>query len=139
MTNKIVGAKLEEVARLRREKEAAEGIAEQAKAAYKKAGDELLKILEAEEIDKISAHGFSFSIVEQSSVKVPKEIEAKKEFFKFLRDRDLFWSHVSINSQTLNSLYKTLEKEAIKNGQLEFSVPGLEAPSTYKELRMRKA
>lgn len=100
--------------------------------------DEIVKILEALNIDSISAEGFMFFIEEKSSVKIPRSNEDKEKFFAYLKSIGVYDEIVSVNSQTLNSLFKSLSEQALENGVLDFQIPGIEEPKTYKSLRMRR-
>lgn len=99
----------------------------------------ILKVLELSEIDSVKSHGFLFYTQSNSSVKTPKTLDEKLRLFDFLEAKGIFNEIVSVNSQTLNSLYKNLEAEALENGVLEFRMPGVEAPTVYKQLKMRRA
>ena len=99
---------------------------------------DIIKVLEALEIDSVKMHGFNFYVVEKSSVKTPKDLESKRELFKFLDGKGILEEVVSVNSMTLNSLQKTYAEEAVKEGNLEFVLPGVEEPTYYKQLTLRK-
>lgn len=99
---------------------------------------EIIRILEASEIDSVKMNGFNFYVEEKESVKVPKTLEDKLALFEYLRSLGLFDEMVSMNSMTLNSFYKTMSEEALAKGILEFRMPGVEAPTSYKQLKMRK-
>lgn len=98
----------------------------------------ILKTLGLLDIESIHAHGFLFFKETKQSVQTPKTPEDKEKLFEFLKSKDLFISMVSINSQTLNSLYKTLESEATAAGILEFELPGVPRPTPYTTLKLRK-
>jgi hypothetical protein len=44
----------------------------------------------------------------------------------------------SVNSQSLNALYKSLSAEALEKGDIDFNMAGLET-SEFATLKMRKA
>lgn len=98
----------------------------------------LLKILEASELEQFRAHGYSFSPDITESVTVPKELEDKRKLFDFLKERGIFEQTVSVNSQSLQSLYKACAKEALERGELEFRLPGCGEPKPYVKLKVRK-
>jgi len=89
--------------------------------------------LERFDIDKCSVFAN-----EKASVRVPSEPEAKKKFFSFLFDLGLHDSMVTVNSNTLNSWYKKEIEVRRGNGQPEFQVPGLDEPTKYWDLSVRK-
>lgn len=99
---------------------------------------QILRALEVTEMDSIKAHGFTFYPETKSSVKTPKTTEAKKALFDFLEQKGIFHEFASVNSQSLNALYKTLANEALENGDLDFQMPGIEPPTEYTRLKMRK-
>lgn len=76
--------------------------------------------------------------VQKSSVKVPKDPEAKALFFKYLESKGIKDDILTVNSNTLNSFYKAEKEAAIAAGCEEFSMPGLEAPTAYFQLQMRR-
>ena len=99
---------------------------------------EVLNILEALEIDSVKAHGFNFYKEESMSVKTPKTLEEKEEFFNYLRSQGVFNELVSVNSRTLNSFYKSMAEKAAEDGVLDFKMPGIEEPVPYTKLKMRR-
>lgn len=115
-----------------------EATTKQAKDGYARLCATILKTLELMDIDSIRAHGYLFFKEVKSSVTTPKTLEEKKEFFDFLESRGIFLEMVSINSQTLNSLYKSLADEAAKEGVLDFKMPGIPEPTTYTNLKLRR-
>jgi hypothetical protein len=99
----------------------------------------ILRTLDLMSIDSIRAHGFLFFKELKSSVTTPKTLEDKKQFFDFLESKGMFLEMVSINSQTLNSLYKSLADEAAEAGVLDFKLPGIPEPTTYTNLKLRRS
>lgn len=106
---------------------------------YRKLCDVILKTLEMMELDQVRAHGYLFFKEVKSSVRTPKDMESKQALFAYLRERGIFDEIVSVNSMTLNSLYKSLADEALKNGILDFKMPGVPEPKPYTNLKLRKA
>lgn len=100
---------------------------------------QILETLNALEIDSVKGHGFMFYKTQESSVKTPKTLEDKRALFDFLREKGIFDEMVSVNSQTLNSLYKNLAQEALEQGVLEFNMPGIAEPTNFTKLKMRKS
>lgn len=66
-------------------------------------------------------------IRKKTSVKTPKTEDEKRALFDWLRERGIFWQTVSVNSQTLNALFKA-EFEASTNGVV---IPGIGEPEIY--------
>lgn len=98
----------------------------------------ILRAFEVMGIDSLKSHGFTFYPETKNSVSVPKTREDKEALFNFLAERGIYWDMVSINSMTLNALYKSLADEAMEKGNLDFRLPGIGEPKTYTTLRMRK-
>lgn len=128
-----------EAATLKKQLEALEAEEKSLKEKYTAACAEILKTLELMGLDSIKAHGYTFFKEVKSSVQTPKTVEAKKQLFEFLESKGIFMEMVSVNSQTLNSLYKSLADEALQAGNIDFTLPGVEAPTPYTTLKLRKA
>lgn len=79
----------------------------------------------------------SFDIRERTSVKTPKTMEDKAALFKWLQEKQIFWETCSVNSQTLNALYKGELEAAAQEGR-EFSVPGIGDPEVFRQIVIRK-
>jgi hypothetical protein len=80
-------------------------------------------------------------VIQNWKVKNPDGNEEKQAFFKYLEQKggqELVLKYMTVNNNSLNSLYKTELKEAEARGEL-LSIPGLGAPSLYKSLGWRKA
>lgn len=86
-----------------------------------------------------------FSLVDKFSYRVPKDFESKGAFFKFLQSstvcdllkqdaKDIFLTYASIHSAKFNTLCKELTEKAADLGQ-DLQLPGVEAPTSKKELR----
>lgn len=100
----------------------------------------ILATLEAQELTSFkSKHG---TVVRSSrfSVRVPADTDAKVEFFKWLntKGRDIYWKYVTVNSNSLNSLYKQEMEVAKEEGNIDFKIPGIGAP-TYSPVLSRRA
>lgn len=127
-----------EAAELKEEIAKLEADVKSKKEKFGKLSGTILKTLELMEIDSVRAHGFLFFKELKSSVTTPKTPEDKKELFDFLQEKGIFLEMVSINSMTLNSLYKSLADEAAKEGVLDFKMPGVPEPTTYTNLKLRR-
>lgn len=71
------------------------------------------------------------------TVPIPKTPESKKEFFEYLKDKGLD-NMITVNSQTLNSWYRTEYKLAQEEGNINFKIPGLEEPFVKQTISFRK-
>lgn len=100
----------------------------------------LISILDAADMDRFDGDDCTVYLQEKTSVRIPKDPEAKREFFDYLKHRgeDLFSSMVTVNSQTLNAWYREQEQLALERGELELRIPGLGEPSRYQQLSVRK-
>ena len=134
-----LGNHLREAAALKTEIQSKEAEVELLKEKFKGLSDTILGTLDLLELESIKAHGFLFFKETRSSVTTPKSPEEKKALFDFLESKGIFLEMVSVNSQTLNSLYKSLEAEALKRGELEFRLPGVPEPTTYINLKLKRA
>ncbi len=78
------------------------------------------------------------SLVQKTSVKTPKTPEAREAFFGWLRERGLYDQLISVNSMTLNALYKEEFEAAALRGDMDFKVPGLEEVTITPSISFRK-
>ncbi len=79
----------------------------------------------------------SFSYVEKWSVATPKENADKLAFFEWCKERGIYEKYVTVNSQSLNSLYSE-EVEAAKAKGEFLVIPGIGAPSLQKTIRFTR-
>jgi len=79
------------------------------------------------------------SITSRESVRVPKDLEAKRELFAYLQKKGIFEELVSVNSQTLNSFYKAEKALAEEAGEAFFQLPGVGEPTVDQIISFRKA
>lgn len=70
-------------------------------------------------------------IRKRTSVKTPKTEEDKRALFAWLEEKGIFWSTTSVNSQTLNALYKA-EFEAGND-----KIPGIGEPEIYSTVILK--
>lgn len=101
-----------------------------------------IKVMEAGEIEKFNVPGFgTVSRQKKFSVRVPKDLASKLQLFDYIKTQkgeDVLQSMVSVNSATLNSFYKEERDEAVKRGDIDWTIPGLSEPDIYFQLGMRK-
>lgn len=72
----------------------------------------------------------------RQSVKVPQG-DGRQEFFNYLKDRGLFDSLITVNSQTLNAWYKQ-ETEIAQQEKRMLVVPGLEMPTSSVSVVLKR-
>ena len=78
----------------------------------------------------------SISRSEKLYYKLPQSPEAKKEYFDYLKERELFDSMVTVNAASHNS-FCNQEMDAAED-EMTFQIPGIDAPSMHKKLRFTK-
>lgn len=79
-------------------------------------------------------------VINNWKVKNPEDNDAKQKFFDYLRVKggeELVLKYMTVNNNSLNSLYKTELKDAEKKGEL-LSIPGIGAASLHESLGWRK-
>ena len=131
-------ALIEEAYKLKTAKEELEAQAEAIGAKLTAVQTQLLAFMEQFEKTSYKSKFGNIIRVQKSSVKVPKDPEAKAQFFAYLEAKGIKEDLLTVNSMTLNSFYKAEKEAAIAAGAEEFSIPGLEAPTAYFQLQMRK-
>lgn len=72
------------------------------------------------------------------NVQMPKEPGPRLAFFEFLRQRKVFDDMVTVNHNTLNAFYKAEMETAVKEGNMEFSLPGIGEPKYNEILVLRR-
>ena len=77
-------------------------------------------------------------ISEKLSVAHPKEMEQRTLFFDWLKSKGVFETLISVNSMTLNKIYKEEREIAIDAGNTNFSIPGIGEPVLLKTLNFKK-
>lgn len=134
----ILSDKTKTAADLRQQIEMQELVLSTLEAEYKGVTIEIMKLMEAMDIHSVKMHGYNFYTATTETVKTPKTLEEKAKLFDFLREKGLYDEMISINSQSLNSLYRALSAEAMEKGHLEFLMPGVDAPSSFTQLKMKR-
>jgi len=95
--------------------------------------------LEQSNKSKYSVDGIgTFNVVERFSYKIPRTPEAKEKFFSYLKEKGIYDDLVNVNSQTLNAFCKQQMEEARDRQDFNFSIPGLEEPTLFKKVQLRR-
>jgi hypothetical protein len=136
--NKELSELAEKIAKQKLEIEKAENAIKIIKTSFESNKAQMLNLLSTLNIDSVKMFGFTFYTQIMESVKTPKTLEAKRELFEYLKELGIYEETVSVNSQTLNSLFKTMSQKAAEEGILDFKMPGVEEPTPVPELRLRK-
>lgn len=109
---------------------------------YKDKEIEVIEILKGAGQDNFTVKGVgAVSLSETLSVQTPKSPEQKQAFFDWLKKEmgeDGFWAYATVNSASLNSLYKQKVAEYGQRGEV-LEVEGLNQPTSYTKLSLRKA
>lgn len=72
-------------------------------------------------------------------VKLPANDIEKAKLIEHLRERGLFEKYVSVNSNSLNSLFMTDWEIAQKEGKgMDFKMPGIDEPTLFETLHITK-
>lgn len=129
---------VQEIAELRSQEAQAslakKGITEKLEAAELK----MITILTEAGIPSFRGSSGLVSISHRTSVKTPKTLEDREKFFSYLKERGVYDSMISVNSQTLNSFYKSEIELAQQEGRDGFEVPGLNEVTIQETLSFRK-
>jgi hypothetical protein len=80
----------------------------------------------------------NIEIRERASFRTPKTEEAKKAFISWLDSKGIALQYLTVNSQSLNGLLKSELETAQAEGR-ELHVPGIQQPTLYKTVIVRKA
>jgi ATP-dependent protease HslVU (ClpYQ) ATPase subunit len=115
--------------------------------AAKKAATEALEAAELRMLTTLNGEGLTsyrgsmglVSLSYRTSVKTPKTDEDRQKFFDYLKERGLYDKLISVNSQTLNSFYKSELEAALESGKDGCEIPGINEVSVQEILSFRKA
>ena len=125
----------------------ADTIAKEKKAAFSVANAEV-DDLKRQVIEMLTSSGLknfklpgvaTVSVVEKLSVQTPKTHEDKEKFFAWLKTKgsDFYLTYASVNSNSLNSMFKLETELAAESGEV-LSIPGLGEPTSYTTLSLKK-
>lgn len=78
------------------------------------------------------------SISFRTSVKTPKTPEQRAAFFEYLKKVGVYDAMITVNSQTLNSFYKSQLEQAKEDGLEDFRLPGVDEVTINPILSFRK-
>lgn len=138
VTLQQLNIKLDELARLRDRVEDLEGELNGEKKIYEDAKRKVLAYLTEANIPNYGNSRIRVSRMKRWSCTVPKEPSKREEFFKYLKKEKLFDSHITVHSQTLNSLYKSKLEEAQERGDIDWVMPGVGEPNLVESLQVRR-
>lgn len=95
---------------------------------------QVIMYLNENNLDKFVTDDVTISKVDKLNVSMTD----KNVFFKYLKEKGLFESMATINYNTLNSYYKNELENAVKEGRLDFKIPGVEEASVFTNVSIRK-
>lgn len=99
---------------------------------------QILNILEAAELERLDGSEHTVYRTERRTWKVPQDPERRKVFFEWLDSKHLLWDMATVNHQTLNSWCRAEEEAALERGEVDFNVPGLDEPTVFTDVALRK-
>lgn len=97
---------------------------------YEEVEKVLMATMEEDELVNFKSDYGTVYISTFDTVSMPQDDGSKAAFYQYLRDKGLYDSMISVNSQKLNGFYRRELEAAKEAGDILFSVPGLEAKST---------
>lgn len=113
----------------------AKDLSDQAYATVKDAEAFLIALMEEARKEVYIAEGIGrVKVSYEPSVTTPKTKEQKEQFFDWIKSNmgdEAYWAYMTVNSNTLNSLYKTM----LEDGK---TIAGLEEPTTRTKLSLTK-
>lgn len=127
---------------LRDEYAEASAVAKNIYAEVKEAENTIINFMEKSGKKRYILEGVGqISLEKGLSVTTPKTPEQKQAFFNWLRQEmgeDGYLTYASVNSASLNKLYKDKVEEYGERGEV-LEIEGLDAPTSYTKLSLRKA
>jgi hypothetical protein len=111
-------------------------------ARYEEAKENMIAILKRAGKEEYTVKGYGkVSVRDELSVTTPKTPEQKQAFFEWIRETkgdDAYYAYMTVNSNSLNSMYRQAVEEAGAKGEV-LDIPGLAQPNSYTKLSLRKA
>ena len=124
------------------EKTKAKAVYDSVQKQYAEAEAKVMALMEHSGKKTYIAEGFGrVTVKEELSVRTPKTPEDKQKFFDWLRNHmgeDAYYAYMTVNSRSLNSLYKQKVEEYGEQGKV-LEIDGLESPSSFTKLSFTKA
>lgn len=116
--------------------------AKEINAVYKEQEAKIISLLAQAGKTKYVVEGVGQVITtENLYVPTPKTPEQKQAFFNWLREElgeDGYYTYATVNSNSLNSLYKQKVEEYGERGEV-LDIEGLEPPTSHVKLSLRRA
>lgn len=102
----------------------------------KMAEEKMYSFLTFHHKDKYVFNEGSVGIIRKLSFKVPQTEEDKRQFFDWLKAKNIFWQYASVNSNSLNALVNDFWNP--ETGTWNEKVPGILEPKPYEKLTIYK-
>jgi len=138
ITLQQLNAKLDELAKVRDRVEDLKGEYDAESKVYEELKRKVLSYLKEANVPNYGNARIKVSQMKRWSCIVPKEPTKRQEFFEYLKTENLFDSHITVHSQTLNSLYKSKLEEAKERGDVDWVMPGVGEPNLVETLQVRR-
>jgi len=100
---------------------------------------QLIQILVENELQNFRGTDGLVSLAAKTSVKTPKTPADREAFFNYLKSEGIYDALVSVNSSSLNALYKEKFAAAVESGDIDFKIPGLNEVTITQSLSFRKS
>jgi len=139
LTIKELNAACEKYALLRERKKQAEDIVDGIQAEVKELEVKILAYLKEYAMPNFKGSFGTISIKTSKSISQPEDMQAKLEFFEYLKAQGVFESMVAVNSKTLSSWASKEIEAKEKEGVFGWTPPGLKPASEFQSLSLRKA
>ena len=90
-------------------------------------------------LEKFPSKFGTLEVDDKSSVKVPKTVEDKALLWEWMREKGIFDAYATVNSRSLQSLFKAERDVAKRNGEdmVVWTIPGIEPPTTFKTAKLK--
>jgi hypothetical protein len=101
--------------------------------------EKLMQLLDDAEKSVYVSDRARVTVVSKLQVTTPKTPEDKKSFFEWLKNKhgvEAMYTYMTVNHNSLNSLYNTEVEQARATGGLAI-VDGIDAPTVRKSLQLR--
>jgi hypothetical protein len=128
----------EHLIKLREKKDEVEEFLKNGNIEIKNCESQILKYMEEFGMPQVKGEFGTISIKKNKSVSQPQTPEDKEAFFDYLREQGIFEDMVSVNSRTLSSWASKEIEAKEKEGVFGWTPPGLNPPTEFKSLSVRK-
>lgn len=98
----------------------------------------LIAILKENNMKSHKAPDGGIGIKRVYSVKVPSNDDEKQKLFDWLTEKNMFLKYASVHSRSLQKLYNDELDEAVRRGELDFSIPGVGQPTMFETINVTK-